>query len=1052
MRSEMASLAFRLLVAVIGAAVCALPTGLRAQTPEETPTATAAFVPPPRTIVDITAILDQEKPNAAKVAQLQGQADAPPPPGATGPALAEFYFKRAQARALLGRVRDAIADGSAAVSESQGGNNVQRAGLYEQFLIRLLGQTDDYKRVVELVNAQSRRFQERMKGRLFSLNLRMLITYLSMADLKSAEGYAARNNALLAESRNWPNSGPYRSTWTALAEEGNGRMFEMRGRLPEAERAYARAVAAWSDGLQQVPKFPVPPVPDTYERGYDWNLAFLGRVKTKQGRYAEGEADIRRALLSRLAKVGKYHPDTAGILAIMAWTLGEQGRRAEAEKVAIAMTEIYRGMGYPEDSQPLVQANSLRAAMLSGQGKFEDAVKAYDSIEKTIVNWDAGRRSAFNNNLTRVNALLATGSTADVAGMAKEALAAEKARSGENSFNTAVARGFLAMSYARTNRRTEAAAEFKTAIPVLIAPSQTTADEDGASAVARELRIRLIVESYIGFLARSPNLAGGDVAEETFRLADVVRGHGVERALAASSARAAAKDPALAELARKEQDLKKQVGAALGALNNLLALPTNEREPNALKEAQAQVAQLQSALATAHKDLLRRFPDYGNLVDPAPVSAAEIRAFLRPDEVLISFYFGRFNGFAWAVPKEGPIRFAALGLTARQLSDKVTKLREALEPQAAMITDIPPFDLQLAYELYAQLLKPVEAAWRPAKSLIVVTNGALGLLPLSLLPTQPAAIAADAAPLFAAYRNVPWLARSHAVTVVPSAGALRTLRQLPAGNAQREKFIAFGDPLFNAEQAAAAGDEAAEPVQVSAAATRGVPLKRRSSPQLGDAESATLGQLPRLPDTAQELKSIALALEADPTKVLNLGKEANERKVKTTDLSKFRIIAFATHGLVPGELDGLTQPALALTAPNVADVDGDGLLTMEEILALKLDADWVVLSACNTGAGAGAGAEAASGLGRAFFYAGTRALLVTNWSVHSASARELVTDLFRRQAADPKLSRGEALRQAMMALADGPGFTDEGGKTVFAYAHPLFWAPYTIIGDGGGSE
>ena len=134
-----------------------------------------------------------------------------------------------------------------------------------------------------------------------------------------------------------------------------------------------------------------------------------------------------------------------------------------------------------------------------------------------------------------------------------------------------------------------------------------------------------------------------------------------------------------------------------------------------------------------------------------------------------------------------------------------------------------------------------------------------------------------------------------------------------------------------------------------------------------------------------------------------------------------RIVAFATHGLVPGDLDGLTQPALALTAPDVAGVKGDGLLTMEKILALKLDADWVVLSACNTAAGAGAGAEAASGLGSAFFYAGTRALLVTNWSVHSASARELIADLFRRQSADPALSRGEALRQAMMALLDGPG-------------------------------
>jgi len=194
---------------------------------------------------------------------------------------------------------------------------------------------------------------------------------------------------------------------------------------------------------------------------------------------------------------------------------------------------------------------------------------------------------------------------------------------------------------------------------------------------------------------------------------------------------------------------------------------------------------------------------------------------------------------------------------------------------------------------------------------------------------------------------------------------------------------------------------------------------------------------------------MAVALEADPAKVLYLGKEANEQRVKTTDLSKFKIIAFATHGLVPGDLNGLTQPALALTAPKLAGIEGDGLLTMEEILALKPDADWVVLSACNTAAGAGAGAEAASGLGRAFFYAGTRAILVTNWSVHSVSARELVSDLFRLQSSDPAISRGEALRQAMVALMDGDGFKDTSGQSHFTYAHPLFWAPYTIIGDGG---
>jgi CHAT domain-containing protein len=403
------------------------------------------------------------------------------------------------------------------------------------------------------------------------------------------------------------------------------------------------------------------------------------------------------------------------------------------------------------------------------------------------------------------------------------------------------------------------------------------------------------------------------------------------------------------------------------------------------------------------------------------------------------------------------VAFASVPGTAHELEAKVRRLRQALEPQATMVSDIPAFDLGLAYELYESLLKPVESAWRPAKSLIVVTNGALGELPLSLLPTAPAQLDLAAKLLFSGYRDVAWLARSHAVTIVPSASAIVTLRRLPRGSPTRDKLIGFGDPYFNADEAAEAESEQAAPVQVAAATggdaenvTRGMPLRLRAAPHTEEADAATLAMLPRLPDTRHELMSVASALDVDPAKALYLGKAANQQNVETLDLAHYRIVAFATHGLVPGDLDGLTQPALALTAPEIAGVKGDGLLTMEKILALKLDADWVVLSACNTAAGAGAGAEAASGLGRAFFYAGTRALLVTNWSVHSASARELITDLFRRQRDDAALSRGEALRQAMVALLDGPGATDRSGRTIYSYAHPLFWAPYSVIGDGGG--
>lgn len=193
-----------------------------------------------------------------------------------------------------------------------------------------------------------------------------------------------------------------------------------------------------------------------------------------------------------------------------------------------------------------------------------------------------------------------------------------------------------------------------------------------------------------------------------------------------------------------------------------------------------------------------------------------------------------------------------------------------------------------------------------------------------------------------------------------------------------------------------------------------------------------------------------MALKADLEKDVFTGEAASEKRVKSMDLSTRKIIVFATHGLVPGDLNGLTQPALALTSPLVTGGDDDGLLTMGEILGLRLDADWVVLSACNTASGAGAGAEVVSGLGRAFFYAGARALLVSNWPVHSPSAKDLTTHLFRRQAADGSLSRGEALRQSMLAMIDSGAYVDPAtGEPLFAYAHPIFWAPFTLIGDGG---
>jgi CHAT domain-containing protein len=1024
--------------------------GAKPNSAEITNDAAVSLVAPPRTVSDITAILDQQKPNPAEAARLTAAAGEAAPAGLKGADLADFYYKRAQARTLIGR-GDALDDAELAVKNASTVDYNNRGSRFEQLLARLLREAGQDKRASALVARQMAAFANKSKGKLFGLNFTLVLGFIKSGDIGKAESYAERNRSLLTESQRWPVFPIYGMAWQALVEDGNARIEESRGRFSHAEVAYHKASILYKNSTKTYAQWESRPAEGEAERFSDWALALEGRTKVKQGRVGEGETDVRRALLNRLSKSGKFHADTADILAVLVYVIQEQGRYQEAEQLQRQVINIYQGLGYGIESGQMVNAQSFLAQILNLRGQYDAASKLYDQIDVWTANWEPSRRELISGGLARVAVMLAQGNNDN----ALEISQRERQRSGDKSFNTALSRGFHAIALARKGKTQESLQAFKESLPVLLAISGNGDDDSGSTAAAREGRVRFVIEAYLRLLSRNPSIVPAGAIDETFGYADVLRGQSVQRALQASSARSAVKDPALAQLVRASQDIEKQIGAAVAMLNNLLTLPASERDETTLTGTQAEIARLQAARAQVLKDVAKKFPSYGELVNPPRPSPADLQKLLAGDEALLSFYFGRFDSYVWMLRKDTPVRFARIDMSLGDINAKVNQLRQALEPNAAMISDIPAFDLDLAYNLYGLLLKPGEANWRSAKNLIVVTNGALGLLPLSLLPTEPSKIDRNDDPLFSSYRKVSWLARTHAVTLIPSISALVTLRKLPAGVASRQQIIGFGDPIFSKEQADdAAKDETASidpAVQVAAASnvTRGLSLKRRNGPRLDGVDSMQLAQLPRLPDTAAELKSIALALQADPAKVLNLGKDASEKNVKTMNLSEFRIIAFATHGLVPGELDGLSQPALALSAPAVADSDGDGLLTMEEILALKLDADWVVLSACNTGAGAIAGAEAASGLGRAFFYAGTRALLLTNWSVHSESARELITDLFKRQADNPKLTRGEALQEAMMALMDGPGYIGADGKTEFTYAHPLFWAPYSVVGDGG---
>ena len=281
----------------------------------------------------------------------------------------------------------------------------------------------------------------------------------------------------------------------------------------------------------------------------------------------------------------------------------------------------------------------------------------------------------------------------------------------------------------------------------------------------------------------------------------------------------------------------------------------------------------------ARNEIGRRFPSYADLIDPEPPPqsrASRTRSartrFCCPTIWAASAVF---CGLSRSKDRSRLRRLRRLPVMSRARFARCDRISKRRHLPLADIPTLPIWPLRTSFT--ASCFNQWSPSRKPAKNLIVVTNGALGLLPLALLPTGQVEVKEGEGPLFAGYRNVPWLARTHAVTMVPSVAALRTLRQLPPGSDKREPLIGFGDPSAT-EQAAQAQATQQNVMKVAAAETRGIRIRRRVAPQTRGVDSADLALLPRLPDTADELKAVALALQVDPSKVLNLGKDANERE------------------------------------------------------------------------------------------------------------------------------------------------------------------------------
>ena len=570
----------------------------------------------------------------------------------------------------------------------------------------------------------------------------------------------------------------------------------------------------------------------------------------------------------------------------------------------------------------------------------------------------------------------------------------------------------------------------------------------------------------------------GEFTARMFRAAQWARSSNAAAAMQQMAARSAKSDPRLSQLARARQDLVAEwqvkdqlmVSARSGA-----ATPPISDLARRLTEIQVKIEEIDRTFATA-------FPDYAEIVRIEPMGIDDVQRLLGNNEALVAIVDTPYRAplpaetFVWVVTKTD-VRWLRSDFGPSTLQREVAALRCGLDAAAwsgegarrcADLLQLPldkapkegeplPYDVARAHKLYVSLFGEMADRIK-GKHLLIVPSGPLTTLPIQALVTAPPA-SKDLA-------SARWLVHDHAVTVLPSVASLAALRRTAKPSAATKPMIGFGNPLLDGNQAhpqhgayfeqqaqiARAQTGCALTARTRTATLRMVARSVTSVPQTGSmADLKHLRMQAPLPETADELCEVARAVGGSVVDVL-IGARATETEVKrlssSGELAKYRMLHFATHGTLAGQLSGTNEPGLILSPPKTATAEDDGYLSGSEIAGLKLDADWVILSACNTAGGAGHGeaAEALSGLARVFFYAGARALLVSHWEVDSDAAVKLVTGAIGAIAKDKSVGRAEALRRAMLAtMAD----TSRPANWIPAW-HPSVWAPFGVVGEGGG--
>jgi CHAT domain-containing protein/tetratricopeptide (TPR) repeat protein len=816
-------------------------------------------------------------------------------------------------------------------------------------------------------------------------------------------------------------------------------------RLAEAESIYKRAIAIDEATLP----------PDHPYLAFDMML--LGVMYSGQQRFSEARPLLERAvaIMESSEATRSSVPVARTALASLLFAQGDLDGAAGLTERSLHEVRDARG-----PVREVADLSVVMAQIRLRQEQFDAAADFLADADAIYAKVSPGGRSHIRVSAIRGSIAADRGDYAvalpifrDVLGRLEATYGADHPETGSARFE--LGRTLFAMGdFAGAAEALEKGAKLVERVAAVDAAAafQTRTGNVEDQAIARGAVFDGLVKSYDRLRGQGEDDTA--LAEKAFLVAQRVIESQAAQALAQMAARQAAGSGPLAELARQRQDAAARWRRADVKLTAALAVPPADRNAEDVAELRAELDAADAAIVAVDARLASEFPDFAALQRPAPVGFDAVRQRLGESDVLLFFAdtagFGgaEWETYLWAVPKSGAPRWTKLPRSTGGLIAAVRELRmlmgvagevrgaASLAARPDVNADRPARALTAANELYGATLAPV-ADLIAGKSLVVVPSKRLAGLPFHLLVDEvPGPGSPDR------YRDAGWLVKKHAITVLPAVSALGATSTFAARPSGGVPYLGFANPLLtgrNGRDHRAFDREACahfEPPHVLIAAQALPELSSLFRGAVADVEAVR--QLDPLPETAEEACAIAQALGsgADGVKLGGTATEVEAKRLSGTgEMAKARILHFATHGLVSGELEGLAEPAIVLTPPAEASVEDDGLLTASEVTTLKLDADWVILSACNTASGDGGG-EALSGLARAFFYAGARSLMVSHWPVASDAAVRLATGAIGEIAADPEVSRAEALRRAMAAEIAA------GGRR----ADPANWAPFIVVG------